>query len=116
MIYIDDYAVEEKRNAFFVSVIWEEETRVRISKKYIEDLKLNEDPEVVAVLLAVIEFARVHNRAWNKQPRRNLLKNEDILNKIKILVEGRMPIDYLTSFLSQMKYDEMARFFEEAEY
>ena len=73
----------------------------------------NKNKVVVAILLAVIEFQRINEKAL-KNRTINLIEDADVLGKINYMIETRgISIDEVILRLSQMKYFEMKRFFKE---
>ncbi len=112
MFFSGDYQVKEYRKSYVVSVIGENNS-VRIQKKLVDAADLKDEPEIVAILLAVIEFQRINEKAL-KNRTIHLIEDEDVLGKINYMIETRgISIDQVILRLSQMKYFEMKRFFNE---
>ena len=81
MFISGNYEVKETKSAFVISIAGEDD-RIRITKKQVENVFSYEEPEMVAILLGVIELAR-HNvitpkNDYNKRfvPER-IIENED---------------------------------------
>ena len=111
MFFSGDYEVTKKRTAFVISVIGEENS-VRITEKEVEAVCVEEDPEMIAILLGIIEFARIDEKALKNKPK-HLIHDRDVLSMIKFLLECKMiTIDALINKISDMKYFEMKNFFE----
>ena len=118
MYYSEDFEIEETRSAFIVSEVGKDD-KVRITKVDAENVFSDEDPEMVAALLAVIEVARYNEIASKKFLGKNnipkrIIDDEDFLEKLNFLLECRMTsIDALIYKFSQMKYHEIIKFFDE---
>ena len=118
MYYSGDFEIKETRSAFIVSEVGKDK-RVRITKVDAENVFSDEEPEMIATLLAVIEVAR-YNEIESKKflgknyiPKR-IIDDEDFLEKLNFLLECRMTsIDALIYNFSQMKYHEIIEFFDE---
>ena len=114
MFFNGDFQVKETKTAYIVSVIGEKNS-VRITKEQVKSVDVNEEPEMVAILLGIIEFQRINERAF-KRSTEYLIKDEEVLGKINFLIETRRtPIDEVINILSQMKYFEMKNFFNDFE-
>ena len=55
MFFNGDFQVKETKTAYIVSVIGENNS-VRITKEQVKSVDVNEEPEMVAILLGIIEF------------------------------------------------------------
>ena len=113
-----DFEIKETRSAFIVSAIGSD-NRVRITKVDVENVFSDEEPEMVATFLAVIESARYSETKLKKLfgkkyiPKR-IIDDEKFLEKLNFLLECRMTsIDTLIYKFSQMKYHEIIKFFDE---
>ena len=113
-----DFEIKETRLAFIVSAIGSD-NRVRITKVDVENVFSDEEPEMVATFLAVIESARYSETKLKKLfgkkyiPKR-IIDDEKFLEKLNFLLECRMTsIDTLIYKFSQMKYHEIIKFFDE---
>ena len=111
MYFSGDFEVKKTRSAYVVSVVGEENS-VRITNKEVEDVSTNEEPEMVAILLAIIEFARINEKAL-KNKTVHIIHDEDVLTRIKYLLEYKMSIDVLIGIISEKKYYQMNEFFRE---
>ena len=118
MFFSGDFRVKETKSAYIVSIIGAS-NKVRITKKEVEDVLSYEESEMIAVLLGIIELARIdqistksdYNPAYIPE---RIIQNEEVLSKINFLLECKMiTIDALINKLSQMKYFEIKKFFKE---
>lgn len=109
MYYNGDFEVRKTRSGYVVSVIGGENF-VRVTNKEVEDVSCNEDHEMVAILLAIIEFARINEKAL-KNKNIHIIHDEDVLFQIKNTIEYKMSIDVLIGIISEMKYFEIKEYF-----
>lgn len=111
MFFSGDYEVKKTRSAYVISVVGEENS-VRITEKEVEAVFVDEEPEMIAILLGLIEFARINEKAL-KNKTKHLIHDEDVLAKINFLLKCKMvTIDALINKISDMKYFEMNNFFK----
>lgn len=118
MFFCGDFEIKETDSAFIISVVGEN-NKIRILKDEVEMVFSDEDPEMVAVLLGVIELSR-HNEivcgksSSLKYKPKTMIHDEEFLEKLNFLLECKMlSIDALINKFSQMKYYQIVKFFEE---
>lgn len=117
MFFSGDFEVKETNSGFIISVIGGD-NKVRITKKNVEMVFSDEDPEMVATLLGVIELSRhsesVYRNTSLKYTPKMMIDQENFLEKLNFLLECKMlSIDALIDKFSQMKYFQVVEFFEE---
>ena len=117
MFFSGDFEVKETNSGFIISVIGGD-NKVRITKKNVERVFSDEDPEMVATLLGVIELSRhsesVYRNTSLKYTPKMMIDQENFLEKLNFLLECKMlSIDALIDKFSQMKYFQVVEFFEE---
>ena len=118
MYLSDDFEIKETRSAYIISSVGDQD-KIRISKDDVEKVFSDEDPEMVALLLGVIMFAR-HNEIVSKKfsgikyiPKK-ITHEEEFFEKLNFLLECKMiSIDGLINKFSGMKYFQIVKFFEE---
>lgn len=118
MFFSGDFEIKETDSAFIISVVGEND-RIRIPKKDVEMVFSDEDDEMVAALLGVIELSR-HSEIVYRKPSsvkyrpKTMIHDEEFLEKLNFLLECKMiSIDALINKFSGMKYFQIVKFFEE---
>lgn len=112
--FYDDYEVSVKPKSYVVKVktFEAEEVKVRIDKKIIEKIDSKEDPEMVAIVCAVIEFIKTDAKKWDKPSERTIIKSDDFAKKLSSILMTRS-IEDLIHEVSCMKYYEIREYFED---
>lgn len=118
MFFSGDFEIKETDSAFIISVVGEND-RIRIPKKDVEMVFSDEDDEMVAALLGVIELSRYSEIVYRKPSSvkyrpKTMIHDEEFLEKLNFLLECKMiSIDALINKFSGMKYFQIVKFFEE---
>ena len=108
----EDYVVDEKPRAYFVSEIWDEDSiRVRIEKSLIKSLELEEEPEMIAIVLGKIELIRIDSKCFDQKSGNRIIIDKRFQQKLKVLVEGGMSMEDILTEISEMKYHETKEYF-----
>lgn len=117
MYYYDDYEIREEKESFVVVDLMEYEPRyIRISKSLIKEMKVDREPEMVAIYLAIIELTRIDTfkvEYDKKAPIKSLIKNKSFLEKISERLKTKCTIEYLINEIEGLKYNELIEYFDE---
>lgn len=110
-VYFDD-AVVRRTSDFYKVVLEEEEVTIFKKVSLVEDIvaKTRYDENLIAILLAQIEFIRRDNAKLSKKiPRR--INNENIIRGVSILLES-VSIEELISKVKSSNWHELVNAFE----
>lgn len=110
MYKYEDYEISETATSYRVTEAFNDEFEVKVKKSTIEKLQIDEDPKEVAVLIAVIEFIRNQNCAFDRKKDIKIIEKEDFAKNLRVALNF-VTIESLIFEISQMKYYEVKEFF-----
>lgn len=113
MSYIyEEYAVSEKLKSYVVTsqVSGEETIKIRVDKEVIDKINSDEDPEMLAILCATVEFARFDAKACNKSADKTIITSDEFRENLQLLL-AIQSIEDVIAEISDMKYFEIKEYF-----
>ena len=119
MYIYDDFVVYTTKNGNFKVEMYSNDenakTIVRINRKEIEVYKdINVDPEMIAILIAIIKFMRMDSFKVDRDVLEGFVEDitisKNFKRKVTCLLET-WSIEYLIEMLESMKYSEMVDMF-----
>lgn len=110
-IIYEDYEIQETSKAFLITDFIDGTETIRIEKRLIEKLELDQEPIDIAVFLYQIEIER-YNARTQKERLRSLIKDEAFPFKLKEILR-KMSWEKLNLLIQGMNFAEMKSFFFE---
>ena len=111
--FYEDFAVKENTKSYVVTrqIPGDEEVmKVRINKELIEKINSNEDSEMIAIVCAMLEFARFDAKACNKPAENRIITSDEFVEKLNMELSVKNVEDIITD-ISGQKFHELKEFF-----
>ena len=91
--------------------VYEDLRTIRIEKSLVEELNTNEEPEMVAIIIAKLELIRLDSKVFDKKAPRSFIRDERFLSKLKNLLESGKSADDILREISFLKFHETKEYF-----